>query len=211
MTTPGQAPVASVAEAAERSHFAPRRAMVDVAMGLRGPGGYTGLLAGLPRKNCWVIAEHAGTGRRTGCSTCRHGREGTRTGSATTCAAIQARFQESAADLDHVAGRPPPAAEEPASRGRSRRQADHAKQALEAALADLPTHHLRVIRDLCAPPRPLEPAVRGREVDDPDGFVSAVNAAARGHGIGEPVVEASAWTMRATVPRTSWSAPCSAG
>jgi L-ribulose-5-phosphate 4-epimerase len=34
MTTPGQAPVASVAEAAERSHFALRRAMVDVAMGL---------------------------------------------------------------------------------------------------------------------------------------------------------------------------------
>ena len=34
MTTPGQAPVASVAEAAERSHFALRRAVVDVAMGL---------------------------------------------------------------------------------------------------------------------------------------------------------------------------------
>jgi hypothetical protein len=33
MTTPGQAPVASVAEAAERSHFALRRAVVDVAMG----------------------------------------------------------------------------------------------------------------------------------------------------------------------------------
>jgi hypothetical protein len=31
---PGQAPVASVAEAAERSHFALRRAVVDVAMGL---------------------------------------------------------------------------------------------------------------------------------------------------------------------------------
>jgi len=34
MTTPGQAPVASVAEAAERSHFALRRAVVDVAMSL---------------------------------------------------------------------------------------------------------------------------------------------------------------------------------
>jgi hypothetical protein len=34
MTTPGQAPVASVAEAAERSHFALRRAVVGVAMGL---------------------------------------------------------------------------------------------------------------------------------------------------------------------------------
>jgi hypothetical protein len=34
MTTPGQAPVASVAEAAERSHFALRRAVVDVATGL---------------------------------------------------------------------------------------------------------------------------------------------------------------------------------
>ena len=34
MTTRGQAPVASVAEAAERSHFALRRAVVDVAMGL---------------------------------------------------------------------------------------------------------------------------------------------------------------------------------
>ena len=34
MTTPGQPPVASVAEAAERSHFALRRAVVDVAMGL---------------------------------------------------------------------------------------------------------------------------------------------------------------------------------
>jgi L-ribulose-5-phosphate 4-epimerase len=34
MITPGQAPVASVAEAAERSHFALRRVVVDVAMGL---------------------------------------------------------------------------------------------------------------------------------------------------------------------------------
>jgi L-fuculose-phosphate aldolase len=34
MTTPGQAPVSSFAEAAERSHFALRRAVVDVAMGL---------------------------------------------------------------------------------------------------------------------------------------------------------------------------------
>src|ERR1700761_4057536 len=34
LTTPGQAPVASVAEAAERSHFALRRAVVDVAIGL---------------------------------------------------------------------------------------------------------------------------------------------------------------------------------
>ena len=34
MTTPGQAPVASVAEAAERSHFALRRAVVDVALAL---------------------------------------------------------------------------------------------------------------------------------------------------------------------------------
>src|ERR1700750_840294 len=34
MTTPGQAPAASVAEAAERSHFALRHAVVDVAMGL---------------------------------------------------------------------------------------------------------------------------------------------------------------------------------
>ena len=38
MTTPGQAPVASVAEAAERSHLALRRAVVDVAMGLLQPG-----------------------------------------------------------------------------------------------------------------------------------------------------------------------------
>jgi hypothetical protein len=34
VTTPGQAPVASVAEAAERSQFALRRAVVDVAMRL---------------------------------------------------------------------------------------------------------------------------------------------------------------------------------
>ena len=34
MTTPGQAPVASAAEAAERSHFALPRAVVDLAMGL---------------------------------------------------------------------------------------------------------------------------------------------------------------------------------
>ena len=52
MTTPGQAPVASVAEAAERSHFALRRAVVDVAMGLLHAGvlshsGHADLSAGV--------------------------------------------------------------------------------------------------------------------------------------------------------------------
>jgi hypothetical protein len=45
-----------------------------------------------------------------------------------------------------------------------------------------------------------ESAVHGREVDDPDEFVSAVNAVARRHGISQPMVEASAWTVRATTP-----------
>jgi hypothetical protein len=81
-----------------------------------------------------------------------------------------------------------------------RRQDDRARQALLAALASLPARHLRVIRELCAPPRPLESALHGREVDDPDGFVSAVNAAARRHGISDPQVEASGRTVRATNP-----------
>jgi hypothetical protein len=29
-----------------------------------------GLLADLPRKNCWTIAEHAGDAARMACSTC---------------------------------------------------------------------------------------------------------------------------------------------
>jgi hypothetical protein len=69
-----------------------------------------------------------------------------------------------------------------------------------ASLAGLAADHLRVIEELCAPPRPLESAVQGVEVDDPDGFVSAVNAAACDHGIDEPVVEASGRTVRATTP-----------
>jgi len=82
---------------------------------------------------------------------------------------------------------------------RLRRNA-HRKQALIAALADLPAPSFRLLRNLCAPPRPLESAVRGIGIDDPDGFVWAVNEAARSAGISEPVVEASAWTVRATIP-----------
>ena len=83
---------------------------------------------------------------------------------------------------------------------RGRRQDDRIRQALLLALASLSADQLRVIEELCAPPRPLESAIRGREVDDPDGFASAVNAAARRHGIGEPVVEASASAVHATAP-----------
>jgi hypothetical protein len=86
------------------------------------------------------------------------------------------------------------------ARERSRRQAEHSRQALTEALADVPEPCFRVLRDLCAPPAPLESAVRGRRIDDPDGFVSAVNGAARSHGIDRPVVQASAWTVRATDP-----------
>jgi hypothetical protein len=82
----------------------------------------------------------------------------------------------------------------------SRRQDDRIRHALLASLAGLAADHLRVIEELCAPPRPLESAVQGVEVDDPDGFVSAVNAAACDHGIDEPVVEASGRTVRATTP-----------
>ena len=46
-----------------------------------------GLLAELPRKNCWTIAEQAGDARRTGCSTCWRGPGGTLTACAMTCAA----------------------------------------------------------------------------------------------------------------------------
>lgn len=81
-----------------------------------------------------------------------------------------------------------------------RRQDDRARQALLAALGSLPAAHLRIIEELCAPPRPLESALRGREVDDPDGFVSAVNTAAFRHGISDPQVEASGRTVRATSP-----------
>jgi len=81
-----------------------------------------------------------------------------------------------------------------------RRHDDRIRHALLASLAGLPADHLRVIAELCAPPRPLESAVRGVDVDDPDGFVSVVNTAARDHGIGEPVVAASARTVRATNP-----------
>jgi hypothetical protein len=83
---------------------------------------------------------------------------------------------------------------------RGRRQDDRIRQALLATLASQSADHLHVIEELCAPPRPLESAVRGREVDDPEGFVSTVNMAARRHGIGEPVVEASASTVRAIAP-----------
>jgi hypothetical protein len=82
----------------------------------------------------------------------------------------------------------------------SRRHDDRIRHALLASLAGLPADHLRVIEELCAPPRPLESAVRGVEVDDPDGFVSTVNTTARDHGIDEPVVEASGRTVRATTP-----------
>jgi hypothetical protein len=83
---------------------------------------------------------------------------------------------------------------------RSRRREDRTRQALLAALASLPADYLRVLEELCAPPRPLESAVRGVEVDDPGTFASAVNTAARTHGISEPVMEASASTVRAAVP-----------
>jgi hypothetical protein len=81
-----------------------------------------------------------------------------------------------------------------------RREDDRIRQALLTALASLSADHLHVIEELCAPPRPLESAIRGREVDDPEGFVSAVNTAARRHGFREPVVEASASTVRAAAP-----------
>lgn len=82
----------------------------------------------------------------------------------------------------------------------SRRQDDRVRRALLAALAGLPARHLQVIRELCALPRPLESAVQGLKVDDPDGFVTAVNAAVRSHGISEPVVETSNQAVRATTP-----------
>jgi hypothetical protein len=37
-----------------------------------------GLLADLPRKNGWTLAEHGGTGLRTGCSVCSTTWRGTR-------------------------------------------------------------------------------------------------------------------------------------
>ena len=82
----------------------------------------------------------------------------------------------------------------------SRRQDDRIRHALLATLASLPADHLRVIQELCAPPRPLESAIQGLEVDDPDSFVSAVNTVARSHGISDPIVAASARTVRATNP-----------
>jgi hypothetical protein len=85
-------------------------------------------------------------------------------------------------------------------RERGHRQDDRIRHALLAALASLSADQLRVIEELCAPPRPLESAIRGREIDDPESFVSAVNAAARGHGISDPIVEMSASTVRATTP-----------
>jgi hypothetical protein len=45
-----------------------------------------GLLADLLRKNCWTIAEHAGTGIRTACSTCSTGPAGTPMECVMTCA-----------------------------------------------------------------------------------------------------------------------------
>src|SRR6266536_32130 len=45
-----------------------------------------GLLADLPRMNCWTIAEHAGDPTLMGCSTCLAGRCGTTTSCAMTCA-----------------------------------------------------------------------------------------------------------------------------
>lgn len=44
-----------------------------------------GLLADLPRKNCWTIAEHTGDAHRTDCSTCSGARSGTPIWSGTTC------------------------------------------------------------------------------------------------------------------------------
>jgi hypothetical protein len=82
----------------------------------------------------------------------------------------------------------------------SRRHDDRIRHALLATLDSLSADDLSIIEELCAPPRPLESAVKGVEVDDPDGFVSAVNAAARNHGISAPIVEASARTARATNP-----------
>ncbi len=38
----------------------------------------TGLISDLPRKNCWMLAEHAGMPRRTRCSGCWSARPGTR-------------------------------------------------------------------------------------------------------------------------------------
>jgi hypothetical protein len=91
----------------------------------------------------------------------------------------------------------------------SRRQNERIRHALLAALASLPAEYLRVSQELSAPPRPLESAVQGLEVDDPDGFVSAVNRAARARGISETIVEALARTVKATNPLITSSAPCS--
>ena len=52
----------------------------------------------------------------------------------------------------------------------SRRQDNRIRVALLATLAGPPAGHLRVIQELCAPPRPLESAVQGVEVDDPTGL-----------------------------------------
>jgi hypothetical protein len=82
----------------------------------------------------------------------------------------------------------------------SRRQAARCKEHLAAALAQVPEPHYRLLVDLCAPPRPLESAIRGRDIGNPESFVSAVNNAARSQGINEPLVEASGWTVRATAP-----------
>src|ERR1700746_3762048 len=45
-----------------------------------------GLLAPLPRVNCWAIAEHAGEDCPRGCSGCCRPRSGTRPGCGMTCA-----------------------------------------------------------------------------------------------------------------------------
>jgi hypothetical protein len=62
MTTPGQAPVASVAEAAECSHFALRRAVVDVAMGLL----HAGVLSHSGHADLSARAGRAAPGGRAG-------------------------------------------------------------------------------------------------------------------------------------------------
>jgi hypothetical protein len=83
---------------------------------------------------------------------------------------------------------------------RSERRWKWSQEALVGALEELSEEHFRVLRYMCHPPQPLESAVHGLGIDDPDGFVSAVNTAAHDHGITDPVVEASAWTVRATAP-----------
>jgi hypothetical protein len=68
-----------------------------------------GLLADLPRENCWTIAEHVATPALMGCSTCSAGRCGTTTAPAMTAAPDR----QGLCGLNTAPRLPPPAASQP--------------------------------------------------------------------------------------------------